>query len=81
MKKDSYFCKPKFREMSSSYTIPLSGLKDGHHVIDFEIGKEFFEEFEESEVKEGSLIANIGMERRSSHLDMNTDFRERQGKL
>ena len=56
--------------MSVSYTIPLSGLKEGHHTIDFEIDKEFFEEFEESEVKEGSLIANIEMDKRSTHLDM-----------
>jgi uncharacterized metal-binding protein YceD (DUF177 family) len=56
--------------MSSSYTIPLGGLKEGHHTIDFEIDKEFFEQFEESEVKEGSLIANIEMDKRSSHLDM-----------
>ena len=56
--------------MSRSYTIPLSGLKEGHHTIDFEIDKEFFEQFEESEVKEGSLIANIEMDKRSSHLDM-----------
>jgi uncharacterized metal-binding protein YceD (DUF177 family) len=56
--------------MSSSYTIPLSGLKEGHHTIDFEINKEFFEPFEESEVKEGSLVANIEMDKRSSHLDM-----------
>jgi uncharacterized metal-binding protein YceD (DUF177 family) len=56
--------------MSSSYTVPLSGLKEGHHTIDFEIDKEFFEQFKESEVKEGSLIANIEMDKRSSHLDM-----------
>jgi uncharacterized protein len=56
--------------MSSSYTIQLSGLKEGHHTIDFEIDKEFFEQFEESEVKEGSLIANIEMDKRSTHLDM-----------
>ncbi|MDO9579971.1 MAG: hypothetical protein Q7J06_05315 [Bacteroidales bacterium] len=55
--------------MSVSYTIPLSGLKEGRHIIDFEIGKEFFEQFEESEVKEGSLIANIEMDKRSSHPD------------
>ena len=70
MEKDSYFCKPNFEEMSVSYTIPLSGLKEGRHIIDFEIGKEFFEQFEESEVKEGSLIANIEIDRRSSHLDL-----------
>jgi uncharacterized metal-binding protein YceD (DUF177 family) len=56
--------------MSSSYTILLSGLKEGHHTIDFEIDKEFFEQFEESEVKEGSLIANIEMDKRSTHLDI-----------
>jgi uncharacterized protein len=56
--------------MSGTYTILLSGLKEGHHTIDFEIDKEFFEQFEESEVKEGSLIAIIEMEKRSSHADI-----------
>ena len=56
--------------MSGLYTIPLSGLKEGHHTIDFEIDKKFFEQFEESEVKEGSLIANIEIDKRSSHLDL-----------
>jgi uncharacterized metal-binding protein YceD (DUF177 family) len=56
--------------MSRSYTIPLSGLKEGHHTLDFEIDKKFFELFEESEVKEGSLIANIEMDKRSTHLDL-----------
>jgi uncharacterized protein len=56
--------------MSSSYTILLGGLKEGHHTIDFEIDKEFFEKFEESEVKEGSLYANIELDKRSTHLDM-----------
>jgi len=56
--------------MSRSYTIPLSGLKEGRHTIDFEIDKEFFEQFEESEVKEGSLIANIEIDKRSTHSDL-----------
>jgi uncharacterized protein len=56
--------------MSLSYTILLSGLKEGHHTFDFEIDKKFFDLFEESEVKEGSLVANIEMDKRSSHLDM-----------
>jgi uncharacterized protein len=70
LKKDSYFCKPKFEEMSGSCTIPLSGLKEGRHTIDFEIDEEFFEQFDESEVKEGSLVANIEIDKRSSHLDL-----------
>jgi uncharacterized metal-binding protein YceD (DUF177 family) len=56
--------------MSGSYTIPLSGLKEGHHTIDFEIDNKFFEQIEESEVKEGSLIANVEIDKRSTHLDM-----------
>ena len=30
--------------MSGLYVIPLSGLKEGHHTFDFEIGNEFFED-------------------------------------
>lgn len=56
--------------MSGIYTIPLSGLKEGRHLFEFEIEKEFFEDFEESEIKEGSLKAYIEMEKRSSHLDL-----------
>jgi uncharacterized protein len=56
--------------MSGTYTLPLSGLKEGHHTIDFEIDKEFFDQFEESEIKEGSLITNIEMDKRSSHADL-----------
>ena len=56
--------------MSRSYTIGLSGLKEGHHAIDFEIDNTFFENFEESEIKEGSLLANIELEKRSTHTDL-----------
>lgn len=56
--------------MSGLYTIPLGGLKEGRHVFDFEIGKEFFEEFEESEIKEGWLTAYVEMDKSKSHLDI-----------
>ena len=56
--------------MSGRYTIPLSGLKEGRHDIDFEIDNKFFEKFEEAEVKEGSLIANITVNKRSTHSDL-----------
>jgi uncharacterized metal-binding protein YceD (DUF177 family) len=56
--------------MSSPYSIPLSGLKEGHHTIDFEIDNAFFELYEESEVKEGSLVAIIEIDKRTTHLDM-----------
>jgi uncharacterized protein len=56
--------------MSVPYIIPLSGLKEGRHNIDFEIGNEFFELFEESEVKEGRLFAHVELDKLSSHLDL-----------
>jgi uncharacterized metal-binding protein YceD (DUF177 family) len=56
--------------MSSLYTIPLSGLKEGRHKFDFEIDNRFFENFEESEVKEGQLTAEVIAEKRSSHIEL-----------
>jgi uncharacterized protein len=56
--------------MSPTYSIPFSGLKEGRHIFDFEIDNRFFEKFEESEVKEGGLKADVTLDKRSTHLDM-----------
>jgi uncharacterized protein len=56
--------------MSGIYSIPISGLKEGKHSYDFEIGKEFFEQFEESEIKEGKLTVIVEADKRSSHADL-----------
>lgn len=56
--------------MSRQYIIPIGGLKDGNHKFDFEIGNRFFESFEESEVKEGELAAEVSLEKRSTHIDL-----------
>jgi len=56
--------------MSGSYTIGISGLKEGRHTIDFEIDNKFFENFEESEIKEGRLNATVELEKGASHIDM-----------
>ncbi len=56
--------------MSGLYSIPLSGLKDGHHTLDFEIDSRFFELFEESEIKEGSLTVIVNIDKSSSHIDL-----------
>lgn len=57
--------------MSQPFSIQLSGLKEGRHILEFEIGDGFFELFEESEVKEGSLVAVVEMEKRRTHADLN----------
>ena len=52
------------------FTIPFKGLKAGQHSFDFEIDSEFFEKFEESEIKEGNFSAIVEMDKRASHLDL-----------
>lgn len=57
--------------MSGLYTIPISGLKEGHYTFDFDIDKKFFDLFEESEIKEGDLSVIAEAEKRSTHVDLN----------
>lgn len=56
--------------MSGLFIIPLSGLKEGGHSYNFEIGEEFFELFEGSEITKGNLIARVELDKRSTHLDL-----------
>jgi uncharacterized metal-binding protein YceD (DUF177 family) len=56
--------------MSGLFNIPISILKEGHHIFDFEIGDKFFEEFEGSEIKEANLSVVIELDKRSSHFDL-----------
>ena len=56
--------------MPGKYAIPIGGIKNGHHKFEFEITKSFFDLFEESEIKQGELIAVAVVLRSSSHLDM-----------
>jgi len=57
--------------MSGSYAIPISGLKEGRQTFDFKISKAFFEQFEESDVKDGDLYITVEAEKNSSHADLN----------
>ena len=56
--------------MSGVFTIPFRGLKVGQHSFDFEIDNEFFERFEESEIKEGNFSATVEIDKRATHLDL-----------
>ncbi len=56
--------------MSGSYIIPLGGLKVGHHTFEYVITNKFFEKFEESEIKEGDLTANIELEKKLTHSEL-----------
>jgi len=56
--------------ISGIFTIPVSGLIEGQHYFDFKINKEFFEQFEESEVKQGELTAIVTADKRATHIDL-----------
>ncbi len=56
--------------MPGLFSIPISGIKVGHHTFEFEINKSFFDLFEESEITEGELIAVTEVFKSSSHLDL-----------
>jgi uncharacterized metal-binding protein YceD (DUF177 family) len=56
--------------MSKIFTIPFKGLKEGRYSFNFKIDNEFFEKFEESEIKEGNFSATVEMDKRASHLDL-----------
>jgi len=56
--------------MSGVFAIPISGLKEGLHNYDFEIDRKFFDQFEESEVREGVLWVTVEVDKKSSHADL-----------
>ncbi len=61
--------------MSGIFTIPVGGLKVGQHTFDFEIKNEFFEKFEESEVKQGLLLAKVRADKSTTHMDLIIEIR------
>ncbi|MDX9854824.1 MAG: DUF177 domain-containing protein [Tenuifilaceae bacterium] len=54
----------------SSYSIFFKGLKVGIHDFEFDVDDKFFELFEESEVKNGKLLAKIRLEKRNNMLEL-----------
>jgi len=61
--------------MSGIYSIPLTGLKEGKHSFEFEIGDDFFDSFENSEVKRGELKAIVSLDKSSAHIELQIDVR------
>jgi uncharacterized protein len=50
----------------SKYEIAFKGLKEGNHQFDFELDDKFFDKFESSEVKKGSLKAKVLLTKQST---------------
>lgn len=50
----------------SKYEIAFKGLKEGIHYFDYELDDKFFDKFENSEVKKGSLRAEVILTKQST---------------
>ena len=56
--------------MPGLYSIPLAGLKEARYTYDFKIGDDFFEAFEESEVKRGEFTSVVVLQKSTTHLEL-----------
>jgi uncharacterized metal-binding protein YceD (DUF177 family) len=50
------------------YIIPFSGLKEGFHSYDFQVGKKFFEHFDFGEIEEGNVKIDVELEKQTRML-------------
>ncbi len=53
----------------SKYSIDYKGLKLGKHSFEFDIKNDFFAEFPEGEIREGSLTAKVNMNKQNNLLE------------
>lgn len=51
-----------------NYHIPFTGLKTGKHQFDYQVEKSFFDEFEHSLVKDGSINVSIELDKQETFL-------------
>jgi uncharacterized protein len=58
------------RERDNDYSIPINGLSAGKHTFDFAIGKSFFDEFENSKILDGKLVAIVELDKSVSLINV-----------
>lgn len=55
----------------AEYIIPFSGMKIGNYQFNYNIGKEFFDAFEYSEIKDGNLKVTVSVNKSETMMVMN----------
>jgi len=71
------FADRKKGNMPGLYSIPLAGLKEARYTYEFEIGDDFFEANEGSEITRGEFIAVVVLEKCSTHIELNIEINGR----
>lgn len=61
-------------KVQREYIIPFIGLKEGLHHYNYEIKKEFFSHFEDSQVQECSLFADVAFDKKERLFILNFDI-------
>lgn len=54
--------------------IPFSGLKEGKHQFDFQIGAEFFEQFDQSMIDQADINVAVDFEKKKNLLEVDLSF-------
>ena len=58
----------------SPYLIKFSGLKEGIHCFDYELGNKFFKNFDYHDFLDAKLLANLELEKKSTLLNLKFSF-------
>ena len=58
-----------------TYVVRISGLGDGDHNFSFELDREFFASFENTEIEEGDVKAKILLERETGVMTLNFNLK------
>jgi uncharacterized protein len=58
-----------------TYAIPFTGLKLGKHLFEYQIGDEFFKEFEYSLVKKANLLCKLELDKQETMIILNFDIK------
>ena len=59
--------------MNDGFIIPLNGLTAGQHEYGWQVGKEFFESFENSEILDSELVVSARVEKSGRYLGIDCD--------
>ena len=54
----------------TDFVIPIVGLKFGEHSYKFKVNRQFFKEFDNTDIQEGSLQVDLILKKRSNHMEL-----------
>ncbi len=63
------------RERDTEFIIPVKGLSPGKHSFDFEIGRSFFDEYEEGVIFDANIKAEIVLDKSSTFINLSSSIK------